>query len=119
MGGTSWDRAPVVQLRGIAWMSMDDTGYVLRSVGTDTGAGGVTETWGTVGTLDCRIDPIGSRGGELSNQISERTSHVVTTVPLADVTSRDRFKIGTTVYEVTAVRNRTLEQVREFEVTTT
>lgn len=111
-------RGSLTQLRGAAWLALDDTGYVIRNTaGTagDDAGGGYTEARGTAGTYACRIDPLGSRGGEIANQVNERTTHIITVPPLADVTENDDFKIGSQEYEITAVRSRTLEPIRELE----
>jgi len=108
-------RGTLTQLRGIAWMALDDTGYVMRGTTTDDAGGGGTFTFGTAGTYACRVDPLGSRGGEIANQINERTTHIITIPPDSSVTESDRFRTGGVDYEITAVRSRTQEQIRELE----
>lgn len=107
--------ATITHLRGLAYIALDDSGQVMRgSFASDSGGGG-TFTYAAVGTYACRIDPIGQRSGEIANKIDERTTHVITLAPDTDVGTADRFRIGSTDYEITAVRTRTNEQVRELE----
>lgn len=96
-------------------MALDETGYVMRNVDSDDAGGGATETWGTAGTFACRIDPVGARSGELADQINERTTHLISVKPGADVSESDRFRISGVDFEITAVRSRTQEQIRELE----
>lgn len=112
---TSYHNATLTQLRGIAWMALEDTGYVVRGTVTDDAGGGGTHTFSTVGTYSCRIDPLGSRSGEIANQINERTTHIITVPPETSVTESDRFRIDGIDYEITAVRSRTQEPIRELE----
>ncbi len=111
----SYDTAPFVQLRGLPFLALSDTGYVMRGTSTDDAGGGGTFTYGTAGTYFCRIDPMGARSGEIANQVDERSTHMITVQPDADVTVADRFRISSVDYEVTAVRSRTQEPIRELE----
>lgn len=112
---TSFHKAPLIQLRGIAWMALEDTGYVMRGSTTDDLGGGGTYTFGTAGTYACRIDPLSSQGGEVADQVNERSTHVISVPPLADINTKDRFRISGSDYEITAVRSRTQEPIRELE----
>lgn len=105
------------QLRGLAWLSLSETGYVIRGSAVDDGGGGVTQTWGTAGTVSCRIDPMGGREGVFGGQIDDRSTHLLHVPAGTSLDDADRFVIparGT--FEVTAVRQRTREWSRVFEV---
>ena len=104
-------------LRGLRFLALSETGYVMRATITDNQGGGASQSFGTVGTVACRIDPVG--GGEelTADRISDRTTHKITLPPDTNLDSTDRFKIGTDLFEITAVRTRTDEQVRVVEVT--
>jgi hypothetical protein len=113
-------RAPT-QLRGLQWLSMSDTGHVVRGSATDDQGGGITQVW-TAGTgVPCRIDPVSANpGGLTGGRIDERSTHVVTLTAGTSVTTDDRFSIdGRGTFEITALRDRTAEWVREFEVVAT
>ena len=118
---TSLDGVPATQLRGLMWLELCDVGQVLRGSAVSDSGGGVTETWGTAGTLACRIDPIGTGrvGRETGGAIDERSTHVVT-VPSGGslaVSTGDLFDIGGRgTYEVTATRDRTRSWSTQFEV---
>lgn len=114
---TFLDGRTPTQLRGLGWLSLSDSGRVLTRAGTDDSGGGYTVGSWTAGSyFACRIDPAGSRNGELANQASERTTHIITLPANTTVATSARFEItnrGT--YEVTAVRTRTRENFRELE----
>lgn len=112
---TSYRDASLTQLRGLAWMALDETGYVMRGTFASDSGGGATATYATAGTFACRVDPLGSRSGELATRVDERSTHIVSIQPNADVDVDDRFRIGSDDYEITAVRSRTNEQIRELE----
>lgn len=105
-------------LRGLDFWALSERGWSVRgTVVSDQGGGGTT-TWVNGGTVFCRIDPLADRGqGRVSGgRLDERSTHKVTCEPTTVDTS-DRFQIeGRGVYEVTAVRDRTEQDLRVFEV---
>ena len=105
------------QLRGLMWLTLSETGYVIRGTVTSDSGGGVTTTWGTAGTVDCRIDPLGGGEDEFGGQIDDRSTHILTVPAGASVEDTDRVIVGSRgTFEVTAVRQRTREWSRVFEV---
>lgn len=105
-------------LRGLAYLTFTDTAYLLRGTVADDSGGGGTTVWGTVGTADCRIDPMVRGGNEavVANRLDDRSTHVVTCPPGTPVPIDGRVEVsGRGVYEVTAVRDRTGELTRVFE----
>lgn len=105
-------------LRGLTFLALSETGYVLtRTLGDDSG-GGQTGTW-TAGTaLACRVDPLGGDESVIADRIDQRTTHRITVPPDTSVTAQDRFAVTTFgTFEITAVRTRTDEQVRILEAT--
>ena len=105
------------QLRGIAWLSLSDTGHILRGSATDDQGGGITQVWGTAGTVSCRIDPLSGREQVFGGQIDDRTTHVLTLPAGTDISDTDQVVIASRgTFEVTAVRTRTREWVRYAEV---
>lgn len=112
---TLYDNVPT-QLRGLAFLSLSNTGYILRGTFTDNLGGGGTLTFGTAGTVACRVDPIGGGEDVIANKVDERTTHRITVPPGTSVTAKDRFKVdGIGEFEITAVSVRTQEQVRILE----
>jgi|SRR6185295_2306507 len=116
---TSLDHINPTQLRGLAWLSLSDSGFRVTQVSTDDSGGGVSQVW-TAGTvaIPCRVDPLsGRQHGITGGAIDERSTHVVTIAAGGTVAAQDRFAIsGRGTFEVTAVRDRTREWSREFEV---
>lgn len=120
---TFLDGRPSTQLRGLAWLSLSDTGHVVRATTTDDGGGGISQVWAQAGSaLPCRIDPVGSRqqGRVTGGAIDERSTHVVTVPAGTAVGAGERFAVtGRGTFEVTAVRDRTGEWSHQFEVVAT
>lgn len=103
-------------LRGLSFLALSNTGYLLRGTFTDNLGGGGTYTFGTAGTFACRVDPVGGGEGVVANRVDERTTHRITVPPQTNVTAKDRFKVsGIGEFEITAVEIRTNEQVRILE----
>lgn len=112
---TAHDITPTT-LRGLTFLSLSETGYLLRGTVTDNAGGGGSLTFGTAGTYACRVDPIGGGEREVANRLDERTTHRITVPPDSAITASDRFAVATFgTFEITAVRTRTDEQVRILE----
>lgn len=105
----------VTQLRGLAFLSLSDTGYILRGSISDDGGGGGTATFGTAGTFPCRVDPMGGDERSIAGRIEARSTHVITLPPETSIDASERFRVGTTDFEITAVLERTAEPVRFVE----
>jgi hypothetical protein len=143
LGTSLYDSVPT-RLRGLAFLSLSDTGHVLTRTMVDSrGTVMVGGTWGgsqgtvyfpgtgtagtftggqvetfTAGTaIPCRVDPMGGEEGTVANRIDERTTHRITVPPQTVVSARDRFSTTAGTYEITAVRTRTQEPVRILEAT--
>ena len=109
---------PVTTLRGLPYFGLSETGYVVRGSFTDNQGGGGSMTLGTVGTVDCRVDPLGGGESVIADRIDERTTHRISVPPGTDVSAKDRFVVsGIGAFEITAVPVRTSEQVRVLEAT--
>lgn len=103
-------------LRGLAYFALSDTGYIMRGTFADNLGGGGTYTFGTAGTVMCRVDPLGGGEDVIANRVDERTTHHITVPPTANVNAKDRFKVdGIGEFEITAVSVRTDEQIRVLE----
>jgi hypothetical protein len=111
-----------MSLRGLNFWALAEQGWTLRGTVVDDGGGGGTTTYVPGGTVACRIDPLARTGDErvVGGRLDDRSTHKVTTVPSASVLHTDRFEIaGRGVFEVTAVRDRTGEDIKVFEVVST
>lgn len=82
---------------------LPDTAYILSSTYTPDGAGGGTETWGTAGTADCRLDAI--RGGEITLGESVRPvfTYIVTFPYDTTVEDTNRVKVADETFAVTSI----------------
>jgi SPP1 family predicted phage head-tail adaptor len=106
------------RLRGLTFLALSEVGHISRGTVTDNQGGGGSVSYATVGTVACRVDPLGGGEGLIADRIDERTTHRITVPPETNVTSKDRFTVvGTGTFEVTAVHARTDEQVRILEAT--
>lgn len=110
LNGRSYD-----VLRGALAFSLSETGYRLTQAGTSDSGGDSLITWGTAGTVACRVESL--TGGEalVGAKLSDRSTHLITLPPNTAVSHNDRFLIGTDTYEITAVRTRTAEFARHIE----
>lgn len=106
-------------LRGLQLLALTDTGLVLTRTTVSDAGGGATQTWGTAGTVPCRIDPLSNRTDRTltAGRISERSTHLVTLPDGTTVETDDRFAItGRGTFEVTAVQDRTSQRTLVIEV---
>lgn len=104
------------RLRGLVWLALSETGHVLVYGGADDAGGGIAEAYTQGPEVPCRVDPVGAQGEETAGQIDERTTHVITLPAATAVASADRFSIdGGDTYDITAIRTRTHEAIRELE----
>lgn len=83
--------------------TLPSTGYVLSLAYTNDGYGGVVETWGTAGTISCRIDPL--RGGEAQVGGAIQPFHgFQLTAPYDTVLDEsNRIKVGNETYAVKGI----------------
>jgi hypothetical protein len=108
--------APVVQLRGIAWLALSETGQVGAGSVVSDGGGGGTTVWSYAGTIPCRVDPLAPDEGVNAGRMSDRSTHLITCPPETAVTASNRFSVaGRGTFEVTAVDWHTDELVRVVE----
>ena len=84
---------------------MPDTGYILTLAYTQDGYGGVVETWGTAGTISCRVDAISGRellaGGAVQPFFSYRLTAPYDTI----LTEAQRVQVGGETYAIKSVDN--------------
>ncbi len=110
------DGLPVTTLRGLRADALSQTGNWLTLSGTSDSGGGATITWGTAGSaLPCRVAPLTGSESVVADRLDDRSTHKIITLPTTGVSHKDRWVVGSTTYEITAVRARTAEWVRVFE----
>ena len=82
---------------------LPDTGYILTLAYTQDGYGGVVETWGTAGTISCRVDAVSGRellaGGAVQPFFSYKLTAPYDTV----LTTAQRVKVGSETYAIKSV----------------
>jgi hypothetical protein len=121
--GTFLDGREPERLRGLMFLSLSDTGNVVRGSFTSDAGGGGTIAWTAGSALPCRIDPLTQTGGReqlVAGRVSDRATHVVTVPPGTVADTDDRFVVsGRGTFEIVAVRERTKEWARMVEVVET
>lgn len=108
----------VTQLRGLPFLALSGSGYMVNNSGGTSDSGG-GRTSGTVhgGTVACRIDPLGGAEGEVASRVSDRSTHLITLPPDYSIDHSDQFYSidESETYEITAVRDRTAEWMQFAE----
>jgi len=94
--------------------SLPDSCQVSRKTTTSDGAGGQTESWGTVVTVACRVSPTGQSPQEraIADRLSGVSVWTITLPANTDVTIADRLVIGARAFEVAGVLARSYEVSR-------
>ncbi|MHB0968103.1 MAG: head-tail adaptor protein [Bellilinea sp.] len=93
----------LTHMRAVLNQLMPDTGYILTLAYTPDGYGGVVETWGTAGTITCRVDPL--RGSEILTGGAFQPYHGFQLTASYDtvLTEAHRVKVGAETYAVKSV----------------
>ena len=84
---------------------LPDTASILSVSYTPDGYGGLTESWGTVTTSVCRIDPLSGNEAVTGGAVQPYHAYQLTLPHSATLTTEERIKIGTTTYSVKSVDN--------------
>ena len=111
--------AATTRLRGIAFLTFTDVAYRLTLSSTTDSGGGAVQTWGTAGTVDCKVESLAGGESVVGERLSDRSTHLITMPMETDVDHNDRLKVGGDTYEITAVRTRTGEWYRTAEAVRT
>lgn len=115
--GTFLNGRDPVQLRGVAYLALSESGTWLTNSGTSDAGGGASSTWTTAGSaIPCRVDALttGSEG-IVAERLDDRSSHQIMVPPDTPITHNDRFLAGTVTYSITAVRHESAEWLRVLE----
>jgi hypothetical protein len=118
MLGTSLHGGTVLQLRGLAWLALTDTGHVGAGTVVSDGGGGGTTTWSYGPAVPCRVDPFRPKAiteEMLADKLSDLALHKVRVPVGTEVTLDSRFLIdGHGTFEVTSVEERTDQMIMTF-----
>ena len=92
--------AELSAMRETAYLALPDTAVIRRASLASDGMGGYTETWATVDTVSCRLDPPGNaRLDQWQSKIMNRAAFVLNLEDGTDIKSGDQVTIGSKVYE--------------------
>lgn len=109
--------ADLARMRAAAGLFLPETATVLTHGQASDGGGGRSSTYTPSVTVPARLAHAG--GGETGTQgdrISDETTHIITLPAGTQVTESDRIRIGTTDYDITAIRQASYEVTRRVEV---
>lgn len=76
-----------------------------QPVETPDGAGGVTRSFAAVTTLWGKLEPVSARRAVEADAPGATVTHRITLRTRADITTRHRFREGTTVYRIVSMRD--------------
>lgn len=103
-------------LRGLQMLALTDSCEVGTLTLTEDDGGGATAAWSYAAAVSCRVDPVTGGESVVADRLSDRTTHIITLPAGTTVLGDSRLRVNAAVvYEVTAVRGRTGEQVQLVE----
>lgn len=105
----------ITYLRGTHLAALSASGQVGAGSVTDDIGGGGTTVWNYATAIPCRIDPLTGDEDSVGGRLTERATHVITLPPETSISAVNRFQTAGATYEITAIRERTGEQVRRVE----
>jgi SPP1 family predicted phage head-tail adaptor len=89
---TQLSTSELAQIRADVLTLLPDTGYLLTLSMAPDGAGGISETWGTAGTVAYRLDPIRQRESIAGAALTSFNMYQLTLPHDTTVTAEQRFK---------------------------
>lgn len=96
--------ADITSMSETAELSLPGTAIIRRRTFTSDGGGGGTATWGTAGTVACRIGPLNGSEREIADRISAEATSVLTVPVGTDIGTADRVVSDGRTYNVAALR---------------
>jgi SPP1 family predicted phage head-tail adaptor len=101
---TQLSTSELAQIRADVLTLLPDTGYLLSLSFVSDGAGGLTETWGTAGTVSYRLDPIRQRESVAGAALTSFNMYQLTLPHNTTVTVDQRFRAAdSTEYTIQGV----------------
>ena len=70
------------------------------------GAGGVTRSYVAIATLWASLEPVSARGNVIASALGATITHRIGIRYRADITLRHRFRDGSQIFRIVAMRNR-------------
>lgn len=79
------------------------TCYILSTTNASIGGGEYSETWGTAGTADCRLDARGG-GEKLQGESTQPVFSFILTLPYdTTVSEANRIELDSAIYSITSI----------------
>lgn len=102
--------AEIAGMQATADLALPDSATIQRASLASDGMGGYTETWATVATVSCRLDPPGNaRLDQWQEKIMNRAVYILNTPASTDIQSQDRATVNGSVYEVIGLMDASWE----------
>jgi hypothetical protein len=109
--------AQITSMKTTANLALPDSAVITRATLARAANGGFTESWGTVATVACRIDPPGSvRLDQWSEKIQDRSPFILNLAAAGNIQSGDKATVGSEVYEVIGLMDGSWEITRRVVV---
>jgi len=105
--------ADLAYMQGVQNAAMPGTVYILDMGTASDGMGGVSETWGTVGTVTGRIYPVRRRASAEQvggGQVISETQWYGTFPYGTSINAKQRVRYGNRTWEVVTVNNNEMYQ---------
>jgi hypothetical protein len=94
---------------------LPDTCYILTATSTSDGAGGFTDSWGTV-TVSCRLDTQHGRYTDLDGGLQTYKKLVLSLPYDTTISEANRVQYGSNTYQVVSVNEGSWLAVKRAEV---
>lgn len=109
--------AEIAAMKTAADLALPETVTISRASLASDGMGGFTETWATVTTAACRVDPPGTvRLDEWMDKIQNRSAWVLHVPAGTNITGNDQVTSGGVTYQVIGIISRDWEITRQAVV---
>lgn len=100
----------LAEMRTLQESALPEVGTVQRYTQSSDGAGGYTQSWAAIGTINCRIGPLsGPSERALADASAVERGLIVTAPSGTTVEWKDRVIIGTRTFEVVSPVVRSYE----------
>jgi len=103
-------------MRDSVELLLPDTCYILTNAGTVDGSGGVTESWGTAGTANCRLDTINGNYRNMAGAVQTYNKLILSLPYDTTITEANRVYYNSTTYQVTSVNDGSWLATKRAEV---
>ena len=98
--------ADIAGMRTVIQTTLQGTAYIMRATEVSDDMGGVTQTFGTAGTVSCHLSPravVEAGEDDTASRIVTEGLKTLTCPSTADLRTTDRVRVSGTDYEVLSV----------------